>query len=466
MKAFLFLLAIVGAVFASTLTVEEYFNRNANMDLKEAIQIISGILEKLNVNSDVEHLKECVGLLPNLITEIENVIKDFQKLEWRNLDEVFKMFSKFFNVMKELFDGLSPCVKSPEDIKNLIKKIGQIDTNKLLLRILAHSLEIFSWITDAIKDLQDKDYTDFGREIGKILYIFLLEDSMSVNPFIEFLNGFLEGINEKGDIKKILECVQDGEGVIEKVISALQYLIHIDFKHIEDIIKGVMMLVDAVKEIIKLLEPCAESANELKKIVNAIMNINLFQLAWKIISHAAVFMQDITDAIKAFSTGNFKQGGKDVGELLYLMLLSTVSESDPIFDFISGFLEGVNEKGDINNLLKCIKDVEPIITKIIQALELIAHLKFQDIFKGVTMLIQAVTDLMHELKPCTEGFEQLKKLYNAIVHADIMKIVTKIITNPGPFINDVVKCISDFKAGKLHDAGFDLGDIMFRLFLN
>eukprot|EP01022_Parablepharisma_sp_SALTPOND_P014791 TRINITY_DN2052_c0_g1_i1.p4 TRINITY_DN2052_c0_g1~~TRINITY_DN2052_c0_g1_i1.p4 ORF type:complete len:560 (+),score=87.61 TRINITY_DN2052_c0_g1_i1:7838-9517(+) len=296
------------------------------------------------------------------------------------------------------------------------------------------------------------------------VHVELTADAQDSNPFFEFMEGFLEGLNVKGDINKILECVKGGEGVLEKVIEALNYLIHIDIRHMEDIIKGITMLVEAVQEIYKIIEPCAQSVEEIKKLIENIISINVIKIVWKLIQNAGQFIYDIQDAVNSFAKGDFRQGGHDVGDILYRLFLAEVT-SDPVFDFLKGFFEGLNEKGDVNKIIECIHDLEPIMNEIIQALELISHFKFNDVIEGVKLLVQAVTEMMNAIRPCTEGFEQVKKLMDALMHFNIMKIVTKIMTNPGVFLHDVMECIDSFKKGDFHTCGKDLGDIMYRLFL-
>ena len=287
---------------------------------------------------------------------------------------------------------------------------------------------------------------------------------LNANAFLEFVTGFLEGLNVKGDIQKILDCVKGGEGIIEKIIAAIKFLVHIDFKHLEDIIKGIKMLVEAVQEIIKIIQPCTQSVQEIQKLINAIININFIKLAWKIIAHATTFIHDIMDAIDAFGKSDFKRAGKDIGHLLYLMFLEG-DQADPVYDFLKGFLEGLNEKGDVNDLLKCLKDVEPIINKIIAAIQLILTMKIENIINGVMQLVQAVTELINLLQPCTKGFEQLEKLIEAIINTDIMKIISKIIANLGKFIEDFTNCIKAFTSGDYEGAGKALGDVFYRLYL-
>ena len=437
-----------------------------NMNLDDVVQLVSGLLDALNLDHDLEHIKECVLKIPEVVNKFMALVEEIKKTNWADPMKVYELVLHIIAAVDEMLKSLQPCVKIPEDVMNIIKKIANIKLEELLKKAMKYAFDVYKLVLDAINDLKAKQYYGFGNKIGKVVYLILLAPEMTSNAFIDFVTGFLEGLNVKGDIQKILECVKGGEGVIEKIIAALKFLIHIDFKHLDDIIKGIKMLVEAVQDIIKIIQPCTQSIEEIKKLINALININFIKPAWKIITHAGLFIHDITDAIDAFAKGDFKRAGKDVGDILYRLFLEAGEQSDPVFDFIKGFLEGLNEKGDVNELLKCLKDIEPIMNKIIEAIQLIMTMKIENIISGVVMLVQAVTDLINILQPCSAGFEQLEKLIEAIFNTDIMKIITKIMANLPKFIEDFTICVQAFLSGDFEKSGKALGDVFFRLYLN
>jgi len=134
-------------------------------------------------------------------------------------------------------------------------------------------------------------------------------------------------------------------------------------------------------------------------------------------------------------------------------------------DFITGFLEGLNEKGDVNKLLECLKGVDKIIDDVIEGLELILTMKPDNVKKGVAKIIGAVTELMIKIKPCSEGFEQILKLIEAIKNIDILKVVLRLLTNPVPYINEIRAAIEAFKNKNFHEAGKRVGTFLYKLFL-
>jgi len=281
------------------------------------------------------------------------------------------------------------------------------------------------------------------------------------NELVDFVKGFLEGINETGDINKLMKCIKTGEEIFKKVIQALEL---IKKMNLIDIIKGVTLLVDAIKELLNALQPCMEGFSELKKLMNAITHIDIKKIAMKILTHPVEFIKDVTDAISAFSKKDFHAAGKAVGDLLRRLFLSTAA-NPPIIDFIAGFLVGINEVKTMDDLLKCVKDADQILEKIVLALKKIATIKFSEMLKGFELLFEAFLELEIMLRPCLQGFTQFNKLIDAIMHADITELLLRVLRNIGPFIQDVNDCIESFDSGDYKQAGQDIGDIMFRLFL-
>lgn len=146
-------------------------------------------------------------------------------------------------------------------------------------------------------------------------------------------------------------------------------------------------------------------------------------------------------------------------------VMEPVDESR-FMDFIKGFMEGLNEQGDINKLVGCIRDADAIIQEIIQALELIKTREIMDIIEGISKLVKAVKKIIEMLQPCSEGFKQFKKLMEALKNFDIQKLVIKILSNIEKIIGLIKDCIAGFKNKDFYAAGKNLGSLLFILFLS
>lgn len=259
------------------------------------------------------------------------------------------------------------------------------------------------------------------------------------------------------------------EYILDKIIEAINYLINIDLQHLDNIIKGIKLLIEAYIDLYKLLEPCAVGVIELQKLMIAIMSTNPIKIAWRLIEHAKEFLHDIQDAVTSLQKGDFRQAGKDIGDIMYRLFLdgfgTSLGATDIIFEFVKGFFQGLNEKGDANKILECLQGLEPVMAEIIKALELISKFNLQDIIEGVQLLIKAVTEFVQSLKPCTDGFEQLKKLIEALTDINLIEIITKIMQNPAPFMKSITECIEAFKRADYHGLGKGLGEIMYKFVL-
>jgi predicted transcriptional regulator len=281
------------------------------------------------------------------------------------------------------------------------------------------------------------------------------------NEMFDFVKGFLEGINETGDINKLMKCIKEGETIFKKIIDALNL---IKKMNPIDVMKGVTLLVEAIKQLLDTLQPCMEGFNELKKVYEAIRHIDIKKIVTRIITHPGEIIKDITDAIDAFNKKDFHKFGHAVGDLLRRLLLDKVGDA-PIVDFIGGFLVGINEVKTIEDLKKCIGEADQIIEKIVLSLKMISSLKFTEMLRGFEKLFEAMLELEMMLRPCLDGFTQFNKLIQAIMHADITELLLRILRNIGPFIQDINDCIESFEREDYKQAGQDIGDILFRLFL-
>ena len=143
-----------------------------------------------------------------------------------------------------------------------------------------------------------------------------------------------------------------------------------------------------------------------------------------------------------------------------------VPEADKLFELVRGLLAGLNEKGDINALVACLKGGEEIFVKIKQALEYLKNKNPDDLKKGLLLLFEAMRSLLDMLKPCMGGFEILLRLAQELLNPNIGKIIMKILTHPGTFFVDVVKALVCFIGGDYFCVGKSLGDILRFIFLS
>jgi hypothetical protein len=157
--------------------------------------------------------------------------------------------------------------------------------------------------------------------------------------------------------------------------------------------------------------------------------------------------------------------------LLCLLAFSQASQElqdfgpDDVLKFVKGFMEGLNEQGDINKLISCLNGAEGVINDIIDALELIKTRKTDKIIQGISKLVGAVRQLIEMFRPCSEGFVQIKKLMQALGNVNFQKLLVKVLTSLDKIISLVTNCVNAFRNKNFHDAGKYLGTLLLTLFL-
>ena len=139
--------------------------------------------------------------------------------------------------------------------------------------------------------------------------------------------------------------------------------------------------------------------------------------------------------------------------------------SSDIADFLKGFLKGLNEKGDVKELLKCTVGLEDVMNDIIKAVNLIGTWNFKELMEGFKLLYNAVVTLVNTLKPCCNSFKELTKFMVALMKTNVFQLVLKFLNNPGPYVQDIIFCIQGFIDKKYEAAGKNLGDFLYRLIL-
>jgi len=140
------------------------------------------------------------------------------------------------------------------------------------------------------------------------------------------------------------------------------------------------------------------------------------------------------------------------------------SSDDPL-EFLKGFLEGLNEKGNVNKLVKCLKDIDSTAKRITYALELIITKDPQEMREGIKLLVEAVLEYVNTIKPCAEEFDQIKKLLQKLQKVDIGRILTKILQSFDQYTRIINQCIGAFRKKEFKLAGKYLGQLLNKLFL-
>lgn len=287
-------------------------------------------------------------------------------------------------------------------------------------------------------------------------------------PFEDFFAGFFNGIKETGNPNDFVKCIGDLTDFKNRIEEGINYIILLTYA---DVYKGITIIAKAVKDLYAKIEKCFDKFPRIQKLIDAITKTEIMELVVRLINGSAVYIQYFVIMLNAFNSNDFVTVGRYAGRIaikLYLKedLLDLSSPTNTTEAFIIGFLKGLGETKSPDDLLKCIKSLEPIIKKIIEALEIIKKGGIQNITTGIKMFLAAIRDILVMAKPCVNGYTVIQNLILAIQQANINDIIIKVISNIQRLILDIDYAVNGFFSGDYKRAGQGIGDILKFIFLD
>lgn len=137
----------------------------------------------------------------------------------------------------------------------------------------------------------------------------------------------------------------------------------------------------------------------------------------------------------------------------------------PEQDMIKGMFAGIGEKGDSGKFLQCLGELNEVKKLMEQAIEHILKLTYEDVAKGVRLMIQAMQLIFEETGKCAKDFPKVKKLLENLKNFDGMSIVKKLILQSGTITNHATQAFNFFVRKDYFNCGRQNGAILKIFFL-
>lgn len=156
-------------------------------------------------------------------------------------------------------------------------------------------------------------------------------------------------------------------------MQIIQLLQHIDLKHLNDIITAIKLLFEIVTDILNDIKPCATDPATMAyitRVIEKIASANIYQIAMNVILHLGKIIQDLMGIVNAFQSHDIYNVGKNLGDFIYIVLLSSPHElvggftPEDLKNLLLGILEGLRFP-DIDVLLKCVDKMKDVYNKIV-----------------------------------------------------------------------------------------------------
>lgn len=290
----------------------------------------------------------------------------------------------------------------------------------------------------------------------------------TVDPY-DFFRGFLVAIGDKSDISDLLVCLNKLEPVREEMREGLKLIFTLEP---ENVVKGMTIVKEAFTKGYNTLTPCFNKYSKLRNLIGRLLNFNPITIGFRIILHLSKYTKMVTEAIDCLKVDNLLCVGTKIGGLLKSIFMESMSDEEVIvfdedesLEFLKGFLRGIGDQGDANKLLKCLHTLDVVIDKIKKAIERIASEDPREIILGLRMFIEALREMIIKFRPCLEGFDALKKLWDAILKMDLENVLKKALLNLNRIIGEATYIIDCFDDDDFNCAGFGTGNLLKFLFL-
>lgn len=246
----------------------------------------------------------------------------------------------------------------------------------------------------------------------------------------DLLKGFMDGIQETGNADELKKCLTELDDIVNKLVKAVALI----FTYEEEKVKlGISLLREATKRFIDILPPCSEGYVQLKKLLAAYKNADIFDMLRKFLTKPRGYFESVITFLEALKKNNYYVVGLSFGRINYWLYLVKskadffsfeilANEAD---DLLKGFLKGLKETGNFENLRKCLVKLDTIVKAMIKGVEMIFSFEQKSVLLGFLTLVDATSKFIGILENCKDGYEQITKLMDSIKKTDRYKILKK-----------------------------------------
>lgn len=132
-------------------------------------------------------------------------------------------------------------------------------------------------------------------------------------------------------------------------------------------------------------------------------------------------------------------------------------------DVLEGFLSTMNERKEFNNVIICLKDANEVLSDLAEAWNLILKFNYDDFVKAMELIGKALLKLIVHFKDCERGYEELKKIEEAIKKLEVFNVLRKIVLNVYDFRSYATEFVISMRIGDFLEVGRVMGQVTYRI---
>jgi hypothetical protein len=140
-----------------------------------ANEFAKGFFKACGVDVDISLIDACLGDNDGMYQDLANLVKDIKGVDLKNLNVIVRVLQDITKFVNDFLASIKPCASSIPEIGVLISKMIIFDPARRIYGILWNLQFLLMYIFDIPVDFYNGNYEKLGEDIGKIVYIFLLE---------------------------------------------------------------------------------------------------------------------------------------------------------------------------------------------------------------------------------------------------------------------------------------------------
>jgi exonuclease VII small subunit len=475
---------------------------NVGMNNQDVILFLNGLMTTLVQDDNLEAVEICVQDIDGLDVEIAQAVADFKT---GHISDIISGAKLIGEVLAQAKGDEANC----KDMENDWKRIDEWaaifkNPHDLLNVVLSHVIENKSHLSADISQIKADEssgnFKDLGATVGDFIVNVVGEvpnapspfplkelakmvGSLTKNEVILFLNGLIDGLVHDDNLENVEKCVTDVEGMDTEIEEAIA-----EFKKggVSNIIAGGKLIGQIVSQASADISQCEEMKDDWRRITTwAAIFKNPSQLVQTVFSNLIAnrsgIMADIAELKSDETTKNWKDLGETVGDLatkafgevpttpspVHQMIVSMVGSltKSEVLLFLNGLVTGLVQDDNLENIEKCVTDVEGMDTEIEDALADFKKGGISDIIAGGKEVYKVISQAKADISQCEEmsaDWERLESWASIFEHPTqlIPTVFKNVLANRSGIEADISELKSDETSANYKDFGLTVADIL------
>jgi len=291
------------------------------------------------------------------------------------------------------------------------------------------------------------------------------------------MRGFLIGLGVPDQfLDHLIGCLTDQKSLEVMFVETMDKIDKLDFSNLPLTAALYVDLYEVVITSIVEIDLCSTPNDEYDKLFQKIYHLMastiIKRLMLNFISNPQQIFKDMQDSIDNYMSSNFQQVGKDLGDIMHMVLIYKTHLTLTLEEYIQlvrGLLKGMNVNHDVEEILKCINKVPDIIQQINEALETLKHLDIKhikELVDAVMKIIDAVKKIMDSIKDCAGSVQDIKVIIEKLSHLNLQKIMDRITSDFLRIIVDIMNAKNAWENKEYERFGDAVGSVIYRILLD